>query len=165
MDKFIKMNKKGFLLAEETLKIVIALISISFLIYFLVSLYMANQDSKNLELAKSSLDHLVEEINSGSTEVEIYNPQGWVVLSWPNEGKSPKSCENLNWDNCLCICNDLGFQTSNSYLDRCDDQGICMQVLKKTIVGGFIGQHPLTIERPFLSLEIKYGNEIIINKK
>ena len=34
------MNRKGFLLAEETLKIILALIAITFLVYFLVSLYM-----------------------------------------------------------------------------------------------------------------------------
>ena len=36
-----KKNKGGFLLAEETLKIVIALIALTFLIYFLMSLYFA----------------------------------------------------------------------------------------------------------------------------
>ena len=51
--------KKGFLLVEETLKIIIALISLIFLVYFLVSLYMANQNAKNLEWAKSSLNHLI----------------------------------------------------------------------------------------------------------
>ena len=67
------MNKKGFLLAEETLKIIIALISLGFLVYFLGALYFANQDSKELEQAKASLEFLVKEINDGRKEVTIFN--------------------------------------------------------------------------------------------
>jgi len=60
----MSLNKRGFLLGEETLKIIIAIIAISFLVYLLFSLYSANRTSKDLELAKSSLNHLIEEINS-----------------------------------------------------------------------------------------------------
>ena len=65
----MKKNKKGFLLAEETLKIILALICIVFLVYFLVYLYFSNVDSKKLEQAKSSLDYLFKEINSGVNSV------------------------------------------------------------------------------------------------
>jgi len=112
-------NKRGFLLAEETLKIVIALISIGFLVYFLVSLYLTNKESKELELAKASLQHLVDEINSNRGTVEIYNPKSWVIMSW-SEGNLPKSCSNLDWDKCLCICE--GNQAKD-----CDDNGVCLE--------------------------------------
>jgi len=49
------INKKGFLLAEETLKIVVAVISITFLIYFLTSLYFARIDGENLRKAEAVL--------------------------------------------------------------------------------------------------------------
>ena len=42
-------NKKGFLLAEETLKIILAVIAIGFLAYLLFSIYKSGSDSKNLE--------------------------------------------------------------------------------------------------------------------
>jgi len=74
-------DKHGFLLGEETLKIILAVISIGFLIYFLGALYYNGVKDKELDLAKASLEHLVEEINAGATEVEIYNPKGWVILS------------------------------------------------------------------------------------
>ena len=135
------MNRQGFLLAEETLKIVIALISISFLVYFLTSLYMSNQNSKDLELAKASLEHLISEINSleagKSKEVEIYNPNGWVIASWPRKVLKgtigfrqevddwPKSCSNMNWDKCICICEDT--LVLNLEGDDCDDNGICLE--------------------------------------
>ena len=158
------MNKKAMLLAEETLKIVLALIAIGFLVYFLVSLWMANQDAKDLELAKASLQHLVDEINAESPEIEIYNPKAWFVLSWPHTTTSgvwlwkstnsgvPKSCENLGWANCICICD-------GNDQDDCDKMGICLG--KKFIVkGDFIKIKPVP-----LNLEIKYNNnEIIITK-
>jgi hypothetical protein len=99
---FLEKNRKGFLLAEETLKIVIAVISIGFLVYFLSSLYFANKTSAELEQAKASLDFLVKEVNAGSAEVILYNPKGWVLTSW-NEGKLPNRCSNLGWKECLCM--------------------------------------------------------------
>src|SRR3989339_357732 len=99
------MNNRGFLLAEETLKILLALISISFLIYFLTALYFSGQDSKKLEFAKSSLEFLMDEINLGSQSVEVYNPEGWVIVSWSNE--MPLSCSNLGYKSCICICDDV----------------------------------------------------------
>jgi len=125
-------NNKGFLLVSETLKIIIAVICIGFLIYFLVHLYFTNQEPKNLEFAKDSLTHLVEGINAKSPEIEIYNPKGWVIVSWPSEfitGKFlwkktnegiPKSCSNLGWNNCICIC-----PINNP--DKCDEKGTCME--------------------------------------
>ena len=68
----LKKNRKGFLLAEETLKIILAVISIGFLVYFLSALYFANQNSEELEQAEASLEFLINEINSGSDKVEIY---------------------------------------------------------------------------------------------
>ena len=123
------------LLAEETLKIVLAFIAIGFLVYFLVSLWMANQDSKDLELAKASLQHLVDEINSGRTEVEIYNPSSstfahWGLFIWPYEDDliKPKMCENLGWKKCICICKiPLGSLSKQTTSDRCDKLGICSE--------------------------------------
>ncbi len=135
-------NKKGFLLAEETLKIVIALICISFLVYFLVSLYMSNKEDKDLELAKASLEHLISEINAEHPEVEIYNPEGWVISSWSSDGIRPNQCSNMGWNNCLCICEDLSllkkgtnvvkglFVKNNdieSFAKKCDKKGICLE--------------------------------------
>ena len=130
------MNKKAFLLAEETLKMVIALISISFLIYFLSALYFTNQTSKGLELAEATLENLIESANSGIEEVEIYNPEGWVLSSWPYDVKKsrivydeeikndiPKSCSDLGWKNCVCICDSaINFESSD-----CDKAGICLK--------------------------------------
>ncbi len=155
------------LLAEETLKIVLAFIAIGFLVYFLVSLWMANQDSKDLELAKASLQHLVDEINDGRKSVEIYNPEGYWLMSWPHGNEKPLYCENLNWDNCLCICGNPGvFSTIKdlvtshtkiqSFAEECDGW-VCSKPKEQMVVVSQGSQGPIKIEEPPLNLEIKDG--------
>ena len=107
-------NKKGFLLGEETVKIVISLIVLVFLVILLFKLYNGVQDNK-LEQAKSSLNYLIEQINAeGVEEVVIYNPEGWWITVWHDP--NPDLCSK--WDSCLCICD------GNSIGD-CDKKGVC----------------------------------------
>jgi hypothetical protein len=152
---FLEKNRKGFLLAEETLKIIIAVICISFLVYFLISLYMKNSESKDLEMAKTSLERLIKEINVGHDSVEIYNPKGWFVISWPKDvnkrifympwkintlkNVKPLFCENLGWDNCLCICN-------GDSLDDCENQGICLESSTEVQEGKIKINPPLSLK-------------------
>ena len=127
-------NKRGFLLGEETLKIVIAVICIVFLVYFLMSLYLTNKTGKNLELAKASLTHLINETDNKNTQVEIYNPEGWSICSFPQTIKRklitspeeviPKQCSNLGWDNCLCICKTKLYSDIDK---QCDKNGFCLE--------------------------------------
>lgn len=174
-------NKRGFLLAEETLKIVIALICIGFLAYFLIALYFSHKDGQNLEFAKASLEHLVQEINSNSPTVEIYNPKNWVVVTWPSdivtgtdawikkdvkEKSMPDSCTNMDWKTCVCICKDRK-------AEDCDKKGICLDNKKNLIIqeewdsveaandnaniGGVSGfKNSIKIEKPPIKLKIDY---------
>lgn len=127
-------NKKG-LLPKETLGLIIAVICIMFLVYFLTSLYFANKGDKDLELAEASLEHLIESIDSGYTEVEIYNPVGgilrveknWFILSWPFEEVIPNSCSNVGWENCICICIGGLNKNSEKFAERCNEKGTCLE--------------------------------------
>lgn len=102
------MNKKGlFLLGEETLKIIIAVICIIFLIGFLVSFYLTyTKRSKDLEFAKASLNYLIEGINDNRTEIIIRNPSYWRISSWSSfiDENIPKLCSDEGWKKCICIC-------------------------------------------------------------
>ena len=62
-------NRKGFLLAEEVVKIIIAVIAIGLLSYLFFSLYNLNSTTTYLELAESSLEHIIQELNSGRDEI------------------------------------------------------------------------------------------------
>lgn len=119
-------NKRGFLLGEETIKIILAIIAILFLILFIVYLYNNFTQNKELDEAKSTLANLVTQLNSGASQFNIYNPTDWLLMSFApiNGGYYPKSCTANKWAKCLCMCiNDLGAATNPT----CDDDGICQQ--------------------------------------
>ncbi|MDE1848423.1 MAG: hypothetical protein KGH55_00075 [Nanoarchaeota archaeon] len=107
------MNKRGFLLGEETVKIILAVIALIFLVAFIVYLYMNYSQDKDLQYAQSSLNYLVNEINSGSTQAEIYNPSGWYISSFPTTPSGigagagitqiPNECSSVGWAACICI--------------------------------------------------------------
>ncbi len=169
-------DKKGFLLVEETLKIVIAVICIGFLVYFLVSLYFTNKSSEDLEQAEASLNHLMNEIDAGRTEIEIYNPKGLWIISWPYKSEKgeviPNSCSNVGWENCICICEKRGPVVGakigpNIDFDwtskECDSNWVCKESSERIIVGNEKKQ-AIKIEKPPLILIIDYENNMIIKK-
>ena len=162
-------NKKGFLLAEETLKIILAVISIGFLVYFLTALYFTNQSSKDLEQAEASLEHLIEQINLESETVEIYNPSSklidkWWITSWPREGVKPKKCSNLDWENCICVCERLFTGLPQGYADDCDSEGMCVQNPSNLVVKVGEDQAPIEIKNPPITLLIDKENKKITKK-
>jgi len=139
------MNKNGFLLAEETLKLIISVIAIGFLAYFLFSLYQANKDSNDLDLAKESIEFLTSAVSSGETKVDIYNPNGWWLGTWTKLQK----CSNIGLESCICICKEKN-------ADSCDEDGICLDN------GGFlIGVNPIEIKDPPITLNINYETKKI----
>ncbi|MDP3026931.1 MAG: hypothetical protein Q8N63_04430 [Nanoarchaeota archaeon] len=97
-------SKKGFMLGEYTLKMIIAVLCILLLLYLLFSLYSNNKDQKNLQLAEASLNELVgkmgEAKESGSAEITVLNPSGWTLINYYNNENKPNLCIG----NCICLC-------------------------------------------------------------
>jgi hypothetical protein len=114
------MNKHGFLLAEETLKVIIAAVCIVFLILLIVAVYTAITGAKKTKQAEESLNRISDIVNSleeGESETQdITNPKGWFLFSFVNVGK-PNSCLN---NNCLCICSEAVIK---SQIVKCDKRG------------------------------------------
>lgn len=144
-------SRRGFFLAEETLKIIIAILVIAFLIYFLVSLYLSSNDSEEMQFAESSVKHITEQMNLQAAEIMIYNPENWVLLSW-KEGQLPDFCSNIGWKNCLCICEDK---------NSCAENGYCTDYNKEI----FIKDGSILLDNLPISLQLNYGNKIEVNKK
>ena len=102
------MNKRGFLLGEETVKIIIAVIAIIFLVALIVGLYTTLSKNKDLEYAKATMDNLAQQINAKAEQVYIYNPKNWFLSSFPQKDSKgnelmPKSCSSVGWKNCVCV--------------------------------------------------------------
>ena len=143
------------MLAEETLKIILAVIAIGFLAYFLFSIYNTNKNAKELEFAEASLNYLMQEISSEKEEVQIYNPTKYWVCSWPNSDageEMPVSCLNMGWESCVCICKK---DTSN----KCDSKGICVDNSQD-----FSVPESIEIKDPPITLSINYFEKIISKK-
>lgn len=142
-----KKNKRGFLLAEETLKIVIAIICIVFLIYILIAIYNANSSVKKIEDAKNSLsriENIVSSLEEGAIErQDIPNPEGWHLYTF-TEKEKPNACAN---ENCLCICDNSLIKIITSQAKKCDNKGACL-VLSN-------------LATPKLDLKITGGDELL----
>jgi len=127
MNKIIK-NKRGFLLAEETLKILVAVICLIFLSYILIALYNSNTSAKKLDEAKnvlSRVETIILSLNEGTIESQdIPYPKGWHLYSFIGEEK-PNSCLNSN---CLCICDNVLIEAIKSQAKKCDEKGACLVV-------------------------------------
>jgi hypothetical protein len=124
------MNKKAFLLGEETVKIVIAVICIVFLIALLVSIYFsATGNQQKVEAEKVMENVLVPEINKvnmgGETNADgilIPNPAGWYAFSFADGDKKPNTCSGQN---CICLCKDIWFKIFDRQIKECSNKGVC----------------------------------------
>ncbi len=126
------MNKNGFLLAEETLKIVLAFIALTFLVYFLTSLYFAKINEVDFGKAKQTLidspeglEKTFQNLQEGKTrQFIIQDPVGWHLFSFIGNDK-PNSCAGKN---CLCICKKTVSSYLTSQTEKCDEKnsGVCM---------------------------------------
>ena len=145
------------LLVEETLKMIIAVIAIGFLIYFLVSLYFAKVQGNELNQANADVNYLKSVINGRGENATLNNPVGWNVFSFV-QGDKPNACAG---ENCLCVCDRLIFNfdvpiygsKDERQFDECNENGGCVAVkdLKSF--------EPIEIEK-FTEINFNYENGV-----
>ena len=106
----INKNKKGFLLGEFTLKVIVAVISLSLLIYLLFLIYgaFAGTGDAEKEAAASLLSTIIQKIGTevmpkGSYQMVLTNPKG--TLNFFKDGNG--DCTR----NCLCLTISKGGKT------------------------------------------------------
>ncbi len=164
-------NKKGNLLPEEVLKIIIAVIAIGFLIFLLVSLYFSVTGEQKKKEAEASITDSqggiapeINRINAGGEPLAqgklVPNPSGWYILSFVGEDIKPNSCTG---GNCVCICENVAlniFNWQKRQANKCDDKGTC------TVVSNLKKFDKIKIESKGIYLSIrKVNNEIEISRK
>lgn len=157
-------NKKAFLLAEETLKVIISVIVIVFLVYFLVSIYMAKVNGDKLPQAtallkdsENSINVIINNLSEGQTKTkDVIEPKGWYIFSFTGSEVKPNLCAGSN---CLCVCDDA-FDLNgrfNRQQKKCDEKGVC---LVENELGEF-EDIKITGQLKVLSIT-KYGGKIYI---
>lgn len=121
-------NKKGMLLASETLKIIVAVISIGFLVYLLAAIYFNSGDTKDLEQAEGNMERIklildrFDEFDFEGEAVTEITPSGWKIFAFVEAEIKPNSCSG---ENCLCICEDTLVDSWDRQIKKCDDVGVC----------------------------------------
>jgi hypothetical protein len=126
------MNKNGMLLVEETLKMIIAVIAIIFLVYILVSIYFTNVKGNNLVQANADINNLRTVINGNGNLSILNNPVGWYLFYFPKDN-SPNACASQN---CLCVCDEITLNfdiplygsKDDRQFKECNDNGACLGV-------------------------------------
>lgn len=121
-------NKKAFLLGEYTLKTIIAVLCLLLLFYLLFVIYRSYQDSKNLDMAKASLEELggkmkIAKETGKEQSMVLLEPKSWVIISYTGS-KKPLKCT----ENCICICtyNRKGPYRLDTDLSLCNSLGQCI---------------------------------------
>ena len=151
-------NKKGFLLAEETLKVILAVIAIGFLVYLLAAIYFNSTYNQEFEKARASIDRILSVIENPdivSEDVSDITPPGWNLISYTKEDK-PNSCSG---ESCACICSDTKIDLFDRQLKECDAGGICENVENLEDFG------EIKIKKPSISIVvIKSEGKIVIRK-
>lgn len=122
-----KRQKKGMLLAEETLKTVIAVMVIGVLIYFLVSLYFGDTGNQALDRAEGTMSRIenATQLENDSVEVKGARPSGWYLFSFTGDVK-PNQCAG---EDCICICQkSFGISEAldeDQQEEQCSSEGAC----------------------------------------
>jgi len=120
-------SKKGMLLVSETLKMVIALVSIGLLIYLLSMLYFSGgkeqsrQDAAALSERMRGITLNLEEGNS--SQVNGLTPSDWIIFSFAGQEKRPNTCAG---ENCICICESkYDYGILDRQFNECNENGAC----------------------------------------
>jgi hypothetical protein len=156
------MNKRGFFLAEETMKIILAVICLGFLIFVLGKMYYSYSIGKEEQQAKDTLARIETEINSmkedGQREIMIYNPDSWFLVGFSGQ-EMPNFCIEKKWNTCLCACSKTIKPWVIGIKDKCDNEGTCVYFPGKQLT---ISQ--IDLENLPISLSIRQtGNQVVFS--
>jgi hypothetical protein len=160
--KRIKL-KKGMLLASETLKMVLSVISIGLLVFLLYSLYYSTTDKQDQKAAEATMEKAKEvflEVDRNSSfkgRLDGITPSGWSFFSFVNGQKKPNQCFGAN---CFCICDHKNFGDSfDRQLKECSEDGKCV-VVENLVSFSEIeiekgGRTSISITKTDLGIEVK----------
>ena len=152
-----KRDKKGELLVNETLKIILSVIVIGVLVFFLTSLYFSKVYDEKFLSAQSTIERISEIVDAGGGEVDALVPKDWSVFAFVMAEK-PNSCAGQS---CLCLCDSPSwYEVRTTQLEECSEKGVC------TVVPGMVDFEEIKIEKDLTSIKIEnVGGQFIVSKK
>lgn len=148
------MNNKKGILRSESLKMIVAIAGIVFLISLGVSLYGIFTKTSEINQAKNSISEIESKINYmeekkiNEADILISKPKSWYFISWPLEKKTliPSKCIK----NCICIC-------PKKDLETCGKEGVCVELKKPAFILDSDGENKESYEiEGLFSLKINF---------
>lgn len=148
-------NKKGFLLGEYTLKVIIAVLCLLLLVYLLFRVYSNYDKKKDLDNAVKSIESLIGKMNeargNSPQSVTLLEPSKWILIYYKDKINRPGLCVG----SCICLCEKTFFERNQ--IIGCEEKGSCREVSEE------ISLNDIALPT---DLEIKFeNNKFIINKK
>lgn len=127
----IKSHKKGMLLAEYNLKVIIAVLVLLLLIYLFFVWYSSLIEKQNFQRAEATLGSLEERMADARKGIEIaplplLEPNSWKLISYTSI-VGPGACTG----NCICLCEDIKWTDRAkvfwvpTQIEKCEIRGIC----------------------------------------
>ena len=116
-------NKKAFLLGENTVKIIIAVLCILILIGLLVVLYGIFKGKSQLDQAESHLNNIIQMAErADEAKFQPYvmvNPLGWHLFTFPGENKVCFCPVKTEW-----VWKEIDL---NYWRETCENEGVCKE--------------------------------------
>lgn len=151
------MDKKGNMFTEESMKIVLALLSIVALLYLAASFYSLFTVKTQTEQARGTLDGIIAKLDSVSSNDKylVESPKDWYLFFYSAE-KIPYEEDNVRpaecaGKNCLCLCGEG---------KGCSVVGVCKPVKREVV---FKNGCPISSNLKCLPLDKIPGNIVLEN--
>ena len=165
---FLKKDRKGILM-PETLKIVLAVIGITILAYFTISLidiFLQDTDSEQAHESLLLITNEISHIESGNkleSEFFLKSPDGWRIVVWGDE--RPTKCDG---GSCLCLCPCIINPNQDFFyecLKKCKEENVCQGIQSKVrILNSGDKKFPILIDG-ITSLKLFSEDKTIIIKE
>ena len=122
------MMKRGMLLTEEVLKMIVAIVGLVLLAYFLVSFFYSDTNAKKQREATATLEEIskiISNLDVSGGNITALQPQRWTLFGFVGQEKKPNSCSGQN---CICICNKVVGDVFDRQIKKCAKNGACLAV-------------------------------------
>lgn len=172
-------NRKGKLILEESVKWILAVACIAFLISLSVTLYGVFNSKAKIEQGRATLDEFVSKVNflegDKISKMILGSPKGWYVVFYDSsrvlsgDGTGmPIQCGNKD---CVCLCEaerrlsmeerDYFYYRNKGKSDgliHCEKEGICKSTKNKILFGEDMLPWLSLHEAP-IGIEIKWNED------
>lgn len=172
-----RFNRKGMLLADYSLRTIVAVLGILILLFLIVGLYASFNEQRKIDQAKSVVEYLKREhitflYNSQTekrTDFPLVLPEDWKVVVYHNVNMDGCVVNQIPSVNCLCVCEPEGGMLwwQKDQITACREKGYCEFVNHNVELNGVRDEEGLEIGGGWSIVKDSSGASVkfVIDKK